>query len=285
MNAKENNRDSAEPSEPRKPEADGAEEPGAPPEKDSASGTDDPQQSAAIDENGELAEENAAGEEVEFDLEAQIEVFREQIAGDPENCVHHYNLGEALHELGRTDEAREAFQLALKYDHDKGFGAIIHFGLGSLYYHQLMQGTSANVVLSSVGLHSSHSDKVNITEVNDHEYQLPIDEFEAAIRDLPLLKADEEIYEDISSNAPLNIAHTYYKWGSDLIDKARQLNRYGDEIEDVRRAQKFLKKALKIDPNNSAAALLANVSQKMLAQGWKTYDEYGFEAKDIPGTG
>jgi len=276
MNAKENNKDSTEPEDGR------TEEPGAPPE-DGAHETADPQN--AVDENAEAAENPAAEEEADFDLEAQIEVFRGQIAEDPENCVHHYNLGEALHELGHHDAARETFHLALQYDHDKGFGAIIHFGLGSLYYHQLMRGASANVVLSSVGLHSAHSDKVNITEVNDSEYQLPIDEFEAAIRDLPLLKADEEIYEDISRNAPLNIANTYYKWGSDLIDKARQLNRYGGEIQDTRQAQKFLKKALKIDPNNSAAALLVNVSQKMLAQGWKTYDEYGFEAKDIPGTG
>ena len=223
--------------------------------------------------------------ETEFDVEAQIEVFRQQIEEEPENCVHHYNLGEALEELGNHEEAKTEFNLALKFDHDKGFSSIIHFGLGSLYYYQLMQGASSNVVLSSVGLHSSHSDKVNITEVHNQEYQYPIDEFEEAIKNLPYLKADEEIYDDISKNAPLNIANTYYKWGSDLIDKARQLNKYGSEIEDVKRAQKFLKKTLKIDPNNSAATLLVNVSQKMLAQGWKTYDEYGFEAKDIPGTG
>jgi len=237
---------------------------------------------SAVEPTDEIVGEETL-DEAEFDLEAQIEVFREQIAEEPENCVHHYNLGEALEELECHDEAKAEFDLALKYDHDKGFGSIIHFGLGSLYYRQLMQGTSANVVLSSVGLHSSHSDKVNITEVNDQEYQLPVDEFEAAIRDLPHLKADEEIYEEISRDAPLNIANTYYKWGSDLIDKARQLNKYGGEIQDAKRAQKYLKKTLKIDPNNSAASLLVNVSQKMLAQGWKTYDEYGFEAKDIPG--
>ena len=237
---------------------------------------------ATGEETQTLAEEE---EEIEFDLEAQIEVFRQQVEEEPENCVHHYNLGEALEELGNHEEAKAEFELALGCDHDKGFSSIIHFGLGSLYYYQLMHGTSANVVLSSVGLHSSHSDKVNITEVHDAEYKLPIDQFEAAIKNLPYLKADEEIYDDISTNAPLNIANTHYKWGSDLIDKARQLNKYGDEIEDVKRAQKYLKKTLKIDPNNSAAALLVNVSQKMLAQGWKTYDEYGFEAKDIPGIG
>lgn len=33
------------------------------------------------------------GEEAEFDLEAQITEFYQQIEEDPDNCVHYYNLG------------------------------------------------------------------------------------------------------------------------------------------------------------------------------------------------
>ncbi len=48
-------------------------------------------------------------EEVEFDLEAQVEEFRRQIEEEPDNCVHYYNMGEALAELGQLEEAQEAF--------------------------------------------------------------------------------------------------------------------------------------------------------------------------------
>ena len=53
-------------------------------------------------------------EAVEFDLEAQIEAFRRQIEEEPDNCVHHYNLGEALQELRQYDEARAEFKKALE---------------------------------------------------------------------------------------------------------------------------------------------------------------------------
>ena len=224
-------------------------------------------------------------EEIEFDLEAQVDEFRRQIEEEPDNCVHHYNLGEALQELRRFDEAREEFELALSLDENKEFSAIIHFGLGNLFHSQLMSGTSAKVVLSSVGHVSEHKGKTTITEVPDDDFRRPIDEFQKAIEDLPLLKADEDLVEFIEENAPRQIATAYYKWGSDLIDKSRQISNYGDEIEDVKRAMKFLKKTLEIDPNNSAASLLNNLAKKMLTEGWSIYDEFGFIAKEIPGNG
>ena len=45
-------------------------------------------------------------EEGEFDLEAQVEEFRLQIEEEPENCLHHYNLGEALAELEQNGRSQ-----------------------------------------------------------------------------------------------------------------------------------------------------------------------------------
>ena len=230
-------------------------------------------------------EVEAIEEEVEFDLEAQIAAFREQIAAEPENCVHYYNLAEALAELGDAETALAEFDNALKHDVDVAFGAIIHFGIGNLHFNELMKGTSSNVLKSSVGLLSSHKDKTTITQVDDEGYQLPIREFEMAILDLPKLRADEDILSYVSKNAPTKIAGIYYKWGSDLIDKSRQLSEYGDEVKDVQRALKLLKKTLDIDPNHSAAHLMIKLSKQMLAEGWQTYDEFGFLAKEIRGLG
>ena len=148
-----------------------------------------------------------------------------------------------------------------------------------------MSGASAEVVLSSVGHVSEHKGKTTITDVEDDDFRRPIEEFEKAIEDLPLLKADEDLVDYIGENAPLQIATAYYKWGSDLIDKTRQISHYGNEIEDVKRAMKFLKKTMEIDPNNSAASLLNNLAKKMLTEGWTVYDEYGWIAKEIPGNG
>ena len=151
----------------------------------------------------ELDEEE---EEVEFDLEAQIEEFRHQIEEDPENCVHHYNLGEALAELGQLEEAQEAFEQALLLDENQAFSAIIHFGIGNLYYHQLMSGIQSTVVKSSVGLHSQHRAGNTISSVNDDDYSIPLREFEAAMQDIPSLQADEEIMERVrQSSAPRSI--------------------------------------------------------------------------------
>lgn len=224
-------------------------------------------------------------EEVEFDLEAQIEEFRSQIEEEPENCVHHYNLGEALAELGDMEEARSEFDLALEYDEEKEFSSVIHFAIGELYYNQLISGIHGTVVRSSVGLHSAHKVGDTITEVNSENYEVPISEFELAIQDLGLLKADDEIVEYITQNAPRQISDTCYKWASDLIDKSRQIEHYGDEIKDVKIAQKLLKKTLDIDPNHSQAALMVKYAKKMLLEGWQIYDEYGFEAKKIQGAG
>lgn len=248
------------------------------------------QQETAEQEEARLQEaadefEEEEEEEVEFDLDAQIVEFRRQIEEEPENCIHHYNLGEALEELGAHEGAKEEFELALQYDDQGQFGAVIHFGLGELFYKQLMQGTSSNVVKSSIGLLSAHKDKKTITDVFHEDYSRPIDEFEVAVKELPNLKADEEIVDYISKNAPLYISNTYYKWASDLIDKARQLNEYGDEVKDVKQALKYLKKSLNIDPNNSAAKLMLDYSKKMLAEGWQAYDDYGFLAKEIKGNG
>ncbi|MBI4384686.1 MAG: tetratricopeptide repeat protein [Nitrospinae bacterium] len=239
-------------------------------------------QAPARVEDAEPGEEEA-GEEVEFDLDAQIAEFRRQIEEDPGNCVHYYNLGEALADLGDLETANQEFENALQRDADGSFGAIIHFGIGGLRFRQLMRGISSNVVKSSVGLMSSHKDKASITDVNEEEYEAPIREFEMAIRDLPKLKADEEIVDYVSKNAPLQIAGGYYKWASDLIDKSRQLTDYGGEIRDVQKAVQLLRKTVEIDPNYSAAHLLLKVAKKMLTEGWRIFDDNGFLAKEIRG--
>ena len=224
-------------------------------------------------------------EEVEFDLEAQIEEFRHQIEEDPDNCVNYYNMGEALAELGQLEEAQEAFEQALLLDENQAFSAIIHFGIGNLYYHQLMSGIQSTVVKSSVGLHSQHRAGNTISSVNDDDYSIPLREFEAAMQDIPSLQADEEIMEYISQNVPQQIATVYYKWASDLFDKARQIDNYGDEVKDIKKGLKHLKKTIEIDPNHSQANLMVKYGKKMLQEGFSIYDEYGFVAKEIQGTG
>ena len=247
-----------------------------------ASGEPDAPLEAGEPEDSEFEEEE---EEVEFDLDAQIEEFRHQIEEDPENCVHHYNLGEALAELGQSEEAQEAFEQALLLDKNQAFSAIIHFGIGNLYYHQLMSGIQSTVVKSSVGLHSQHRAGAQISSVNDDDYATPLREFEAAVQDLPSLQADEEIMEYISTNVPQQIATVYYKWASDLFDKARQIDNYGDEVKDIKKGLKHLKKTIEIDPNHSQANLMVKYGKKMLQEGFSIYDEYGFVAKEIQGTG
>ena len=233
-------------------------------------------------ENDGLDEE---GEEVEFDLEAQVEEFRRQIEEEPENCVHHYNLGEALAELEEIDGAKAEFERALELDQDKAFSSIIHFSLGGLYHHELIAGIQGNVVRSSVGLHSQHKAGCQIIEVNDDDYEVPLKQYEAAIEMLDTLQADEEIVDHVKDNAPKQIADIYYKWASDLIDKSRQIEVYGDEIKDVKQSLQYLKKALELSPNHSQAQLMVKYSRKMLLEGWDIYDEFGFVAKEIQGTG
>ena len=230
-------------------------------------------------------EEFEEEEEVEFDLEAQIEEFRHQIEEDPDNCVNYYNMGEALAELGQLEEAQEAFEQALLLDENQAFSAIIHFGIGNLYYHQLMSGIQSTVVKSSVGLHSQHRAGNTISSVNDDDYAIPLREFEAAIQDIPSLQADEEITEYISENVPQQIATVYYKWASDLFDKARQIDNYGDEVKDIKQGLRHLKKTIEIDPNHTQANLMVKYGKKMLQEGFSIYDEYGFVAKEIQGAG
>jgi tetratricopeptide (TPR) repeat protein len=234
-------------------------------------------------EDSEFDEEEE--EEVEFDLEAQVETFRHQIEEDPDNGVHYYNLGEALSELGQMDEARESFEQALLLDGNQEFSAIIHFGIGNLYYHQLMSGVQSTVVKSSVGLHSAHKKMNTISSVNEDDYAVPLREFEAAVKDIPKLKADEEIVDYISKNAPQQIATVYYKWASDLFDKARQIENYGDEVKDIKQGLRHLKKTVDIDPNHTQANLMIKYGKKMIQEGYSIYDEYGFVAKEIPGAG
>ena len=236
-------------------------------------------------ETAENDEDGEEEEEVEFDLEAQIEEFRQQIEEDPENCVHHYNLGEALAELEQTDEAKAEFERALELDEDKAFSAIIHFGLGGLYYHEMIAGIQGNVVRSSVGLHSQHKAGCQIIEVNDNDYEAPLRQYEEAIKMLDSLQADEEIVDHVKENAPRQIADIYYKWASDLIDKSRQIELYGGEVKDVKQSLQYLKKALELSPNHSQAQLMAKYARKMLQEGWDIYDEFGFVAKQIQGVG
>jgi len=246
------------------------------------------QSSTNIQESGSETAENddeEGGEEVEFDLEAQIEEFRQQIEEEPENCVHHYNLGEALAELEQTDEAKAEFERALELDEDKAFSAIIHFGLGGLYYHEMIAGIQGNVVRSSVGLHSQHKAGCQIIEVNDDDYEAPLRQYEDAIKMLDSLQADEEIVDHVKENAPRQIADIYYKWASDLIDKSRQIEVYGGEIKDVKQSLQYLKKALELSPNHSQAQLMVKYARKMLQEGWDIYDEFGFVAKETQGIG
>ena len=244
------------------------------------------QSSTNIQESGsETAENDEDEEEVEFDLEAQIEEFRRQIEEEPENCVHHYNLGEALAELEQTDEAKAEFERALELDEDKAFSAIIHFSLGGLYYHEMIAGIQGNVVRSSVGLHSQHKAGCQIIKVNDDDYEAPLRQYEDAIKMLDSLQADEEIVDHVKENAPKQIADIYYKWASDLIDKSRQIEVYGGEIKDVKQSLQYLKKALELSPNHSQAQLMVKYARKMLQEGWDIYDEFGFVAKQIQGIG
>jgi len=244
------------------------------------------QSSTNIQESGsETAENEEEEEEVEFDLEAQIEEFRRQIEEEPENCVHHYNLGEALAGLDQTDEAKAEFERALELDQDKAFSAIIHFGLGGLYHHELIAGIQGNVVRSSVGLHSQHKAGCQIIELNDDDYEAPLRQYEDAIKMLDTLQADEEIVDHVKENAPKQIADIYYKWASDLIDKSRQIEVYGGEIKDVKQSLQHLKKALELSPNHSQAQLMVKYARKMLQEGWDIYDEFGFVAKQIQGIG
>jgi len=247
------------------------------------------QGSTNIQESGSETAENDEGEEgeeeVEFDLEAQIEEFRRQIEEEPENCIHHYNLGEALAELEQTDEAKAEFERALELDEDKAFSAIIHFSLGGLYYHEMIAGIQGNIVRSSVGLHSQHKAGCQIIEVNDDDYEAPLRQYEDAIKMLDSLQADEEIVDHVKENAPRQIADIYYKWASDLIDKSRQIEVYGGEIKDVKQSLQYLKKALELSPNHSQAQLMVKYARKMLQEGWQIYDEFGFIAKEIQGIG
>ena len=260
-----------------------------------ASATGSPEQAAQESDPTETDGEGAAPaeaedgyedeEEVEFDLEAQVEEFRRQIEEEPENCIHHYNLGEALVELGELEEAKDEFELALLYDADKAFSAVIHFSLGNLHFNKLISGIQGTVVRSSVGLHSAHKAGDTITQVKAEDYEEPLREFEAAVQYLDQLQADDEIVEYVSKNAPQQIADIHYKWASDLIDKSRQIELYGEEIADVKQALKHLKKTLEVDPNHSQATLMVKYAKKMLQEGWMAYDEYGFEAKKIEGIG
>ena len=236
-------------------------------------------------ETAEVDQEEEEGEEVEFDLEAQVEEFRRQIEEEPENCVHHYNLREALAELDQVDEAKAEFERALELDQDEAFSSIIHFSLGRLHYHELISGIQGTVVRSSVGLHSQHKAGTQILEVNDNDYEIPLRQYEAAIKTLDRLQADEEIVDHVKDNAPKQIADIYYKWASDLIDKSRQIEVYGDEIKDVKESLRHLKKTLELSPNHSQAQLMVKYARKMLQEGWDIYDEYGFVAKEIQGVG
>ena len=186
----------------------------------------------------------------ELDLEAQVEEFRRQIQEEPDNCVHHYNLGEALAELEQGDEAKAEFQRALELDPDEAFSSIIHFSLGGLYYHDLISGIQGTVVRSSVGLHSAHNAGAQIVEVNDDDYEIPLRQYEAAIKMLDSLQADEEIVDHVKDNAPRQIADIYYKWASDLIDKSRQIEVLGEEIKDVKKSLQYLKKTLELRTNH-----------------------------------
>ena len=109
--------------------------------------------------------EKEGGDLAEFDLEAQIEEFRAALEEEPDNCVHHYNLAEALEELGDREEAKAEYQRALECDTEQDFHAIIHYGMGNLIFHQLLSGIQSVVVKSSVGLHSAHKPGDSIVDV------------------------------------------------------------------------------------------------------------------------
>jgi CII-binding regulator of phage lambda lysogenization HflD len=70
-----------------------------------------------------------------------------------------------------------------------------------------------------------------------------------------------------------------------LFDKARQISNYGDEVKYIKQGLKHLKKTIDIDPNHTQANLMVKYGKKMLQEGFSIYDEYGFVAKEIQGTG
>jgi hypothetical protein len=47
----------------------------------------------------------------------------------------------------------------------------------------------------------------------------------------------------------------------------------------------YLKKTIEINPNHSQAQLMIKYARKMLQEGWDIYDECGFVAKEIQGSG
>ncbi len=127
------------------------------PEQQAAEEEVDPNlQATEADEEDPDTLENEGGELAEFDLEAQIEEFHAALEEDPDNCIHHYNLAEALEELGEREEARVEYERALECDTEQAFHAIIHYGVGNLIFHQLLSGIQSVVVKSSIGLHSAH---------------------------------------------------------------------------------------------------------------------------------
>jgi tetratricopeptide (TPR) repeat protein len=175
--------------------------------------------------------------------------------------------------------------LAIELDKNQDYHAIVYFGLANLQYQMLLSGIQSVVVKSSVGLHSSHKPGDSITQVNDDDYKVPIENYQKSLETLSQLKADDDLVDYISKEAPSQLAGLYYKWASDLIDKSRQIAKYGEEVQDVQKALKLLKKSTEIDPNHAQASLMITYGKKMLAEGWKVYDEYGFEAKHIEGQG
>jgi len=272
---------------PGQPEEETPEEglPEEPKEDEIEPSPEDPDALAETEEQEAGEGEEEGDEEETFDLEAQIELFRQQIEEEPEVSAHHYNLGEALMELGDKDGAKEEFERALQFDADRSLHSIIHFSLGELYYDSLISGIQSTVVKSSVGLHSAHKPGGSITEVHDDDYANPIREYESALQHLSHLKADDEFVQYISQNTPQRISDAYYKWGSDLLDKSRQIQLYGEEVPDVKQALRYFRKTMEINPHHSQAKLMINYAKKMLREGWQIYDEYGFVAKEIPGSG
>ena len=123
--------------------------------------------------------------------------------------------------------------------------------------------------------------ELKITKQNRNSEYL----YSLLVSELDKLKADDEIVEHVKDNAPRQIADIYYKWASDLIDKSRQIEVYGDEIKDVQASLKYLKKTLELSPNHGQAQLMVKYARKMLQEGWSIYDECGFVAKEIQGTG
>lgn len=164
-----------------------------------------------------------------------IKQLEEQIRTNPMDVVAYYNLGNTLQGAGRKDEALVVYRKALELDINKDYSAVVHYNLGTFYY--------GNKKLDEAIL-----------------------EFEQTIEDLSKLKAKENIKLHVATRA-------HYGLGCALVDKTQQKKRYGNEENDLRKAEENFMNALKSDPNFSSAQEKLEIVRGMIEHGWSVVEE------------